>query len=197
MVFMFFITFLHNSYNFQYLILGWSTLVLSPSLIYYYKHSHIPVCFFTLWQPNPVTKEEWSTITNGDGTLIVRPWEEGTLCILSGCYESRDKGYPLYVIPNTTCTGHTCERFMKLLCSWSSFSLVTFSIGMQVGGHYSLFTPSLTTWFSCQLMNAIHMSIERENFAPAGNTYKILNDLAFSLVLAKIRNSPKKFDIVH
>ena len=46
-------------------------------------------------------------------------------------------------------------------------------------------------------MNAIHMSIERENFAAAGNTYKILNDLAFSLVLAIIRNSPKKFDIVH
>ena len=33
MVCMFFITFLHNSCNFQYLILGWSTLVLSPSII--------------------------------------------------------------------------------------------------------------------------------------------------------------------
>ena len=31
MVHRFFITFLHNSCNFQYLILGWSTLVLSPS----------------------------------------------------------------------------------------------------------------------------------------------------------------------
>ena len=31
MVCMFFIAFLHNSCNFQYLILGWSTLVLSPS----------------------------------------------------------------------------------------------------------------------------------------------------------------------
>ena len=29
----FFIAFLHNSCNFQYLILGWSTLVLSPSFI--------------------------------------------------------------------------------------------------------------------------------------------------------------------
>ena len=33
MVCMFFIAFLHNSCNFQYLILGWSTLVLSPSII--------------------------------------------------------------------------------------------------------------------------------------------------------------------
>ena len=32
MVCTFFIAFLHNSCNFQYLILGWSTLVLSPSI---------------------------------------------------------------------------------------------------------------------------------------------------------------------
>ena len=33
MVCMFFIAFLHNSCNFQYFILGWSTLVLGPSYI--------------------------------------------------------------------------------------------------------------------------------------------------------------------
>ena len=33
MVYTFFIAFLHNSCNFQYLILGWSTLVLSPSIV--------------------------------------------------------------------------------------------------------------------------------------------------------------------
>ena len=34
----FFIEFLHNSCNFQYLILGWSTLVLSPSIHSNTKH---------------------------------------------------------------------------------------------------------------------------------------------------------------
>ena len=126
-----------------------------------YTHTlYTLACSF--WQPNLATVEQWSTITNGDGTLNVQPWEEGTLCILSGCYESQDMGYPKYGIPNTTCTRHTSERLMKLLYSFptyfsitiiarwycimgdstrqSSFSLVTFTIDMQVGGHYSSFT---------------------------------------------------------
>ena len=48
----------------------------------------------------------WADIRSGRRTLSVQPWEEGTFCIFSGCYESSD-GWMTYSIPTATCTIHT------------------------------------------------------------------------------------------
>jgi len=72
-------------------------------------------------QPNPVTPMQlsWSDLDSGDGTFSVQPWEEGTSCVFSGCYDnSVERGYPTYWIPETTCTVIESERYQQCVHIW-------------------------------------------------------------------------------
>ena len=92
-------------------------------------HIHPCTCAHTTrtQQPNPVTPRQlsWSDLDSGDGTFSVQPWEEGTSCVFSGCYDnSVERGYPTYWIPETTCTVIESERYQQCVHIWWSQSIV-------------------------------------------------------------------------
>ena len=86
-----------------------------------HTHTHtlnMYTCTINMQQPNPVTEETWIDIKrrNGVGTLNVQPWEEGTSCILSGCYDnSQERDRPTRGIPDATCTVHTTHAGEEMI----------------------------------------------------------------------------------
>ena len=83
----------------------------------YATHTHTHTHTHTQ-QPNPVIQQNWSDTheTKGDGTLNVQPWEEGTLCILSGCYDnSQERNFPTHPISEVTCTVRTTHAGEEIM----------------------------------------------------------------------------------